>query len=56
MAKYRKKPVVIEAITFNELGEYGKQITAASTLILVFFCLSGLYLRWPRQAGSWRAM
>lgn len=23
MAKYRKKPVVIEAITFNELVEYG---------------------------------
>ena len=27
MAKYRKKPVVIEAITFNELVEYGKQNT-----------------------------
>ena len=40
---------------FLAMGEYGKQITAASTLILVFFCLSGLYLRWPRQAGSWRA-
>jgi len=24
MAKFRKKPVVIEAITFNELVEYGK--------------------------------
>lgn len=24
MAKYRKKPVVIEAITFEELVEYGK--------------------------------
>ena len=24
MAKYRKKPVVIEAITFTELIEYGK--------------------------------
>ena len=22
---------------------------------LVFFCLSGLYLRWPRQALNWRA-
>ncbi|MGB4074224.1 PepSY domain-containing protein [Pseudomonas sp.] len=40
---------------FLAMGEYGKQITAASTLILVFFCLSGLYLRWPRQASSWRA-
>jgi sulfite reductase (NADPH) flavoprotein alpha-component len=37
------------------MGEYGKQITAASTLALVFFCLSGLYLRWPRQALNWRA-
>lgn len=25
MAKYRKKPVVIEAITFDELVEHGKQ-------------------------------
>lgn len=40
---------------FLAMGEYGKQITAASTLILLFFCLSGLYLRWPRQASSWRA-
>ena len=24
MAKYRKKPVIIEAITFQELVEYGK--------------------------------
>jgi hypothetical protein len=24
MAKYRKKPVVIEAITFDEFVEYGK--------------------------------
>ncbi|MGV8862305.1 MAG: PepSY domain-containing protein [Pseudomonas sp.] len=36
------------------LGEFGKQITAASTLILVFFCLSGLYMRWPRRALNWR--
>ena len=27
----------------------GKQIVGASTLALVFFCLSGLYLRWPRK-------
>lgn len=25
MAKYRKKPVVIEALTFEEMIEYGKQ-------------------------------
>lgn len=40
---------------FLAMGETGKQITAASTLALVFFCLSGLYLRWPRQALNWRA-
>ncbi|MBP8184663.1 MAG: sulfite reductase flavoprotein subunit alpha [Pseudomonas sp.] len=39
---------------FLALGDSGKQITAASTLALVFFCLSGLYLRWPRQAWNWR--
>ncbi|MCS3471041.1 sulfite reductase (NADPH) flavoprotein alpha-component [Pseudomonas sp. JUb42] len=39
---------------FLAAGETGKQITAACTLILVFFCLSGLYLRWPRQALNWR--
>lgn len=39
---------------FLALGEYGKQVTAACTLILLFFCFSGLYLRWPRQAGNWR--
>ena len=26
MAKYRKKPVVIEAITFDELSEYSKSV------------------------------
>ncbi|MDY7567940.1 sulfite reductase flavoprotein subunit alpha [Pseudomonas sp. RTC3] len=36
------------------LGEFGKQVTAASTLILVFLCLSGLYMRWPRRALNWR--
>lgn len=33
----------------------GKQIVGASTLALVFFCLSGLYLRWPRRWWNWRA-
>lgn len=28
MAKYRKKPVVIEAITFDEFVEYGKEFVA----------------------------
>ncbi|RKG35278.1 PepSY domain-containing protein [Acinetobacter rongchengensis] len=30
-------------------GEFGKQITGASTLMLIFFVLSGLYLRWPKK-------
>ncbi|MBG4763893.1 PepSY domain-containing protein [Pseudomonas aeruginosa] len=40
---------------FLAMGEYGKQVTAACTLILIFFCLSGLYLRWPRKVLDWRA-
>jgi len=36
------------------IGDTGKAITGASTLILLFLCLSGLYLRWPRRAGDWR--
>ena len=34
-------------------GDIGKQVVGASTVILVFFCLSGLYLRWPRR---WRSL
>lgn len=37
------------------MGEVGGQLTGASTLALLFFCLSGLYLRWPRRALDWRA-
>nr|WP_282440970.1 sulfite reductase flavoprotein subunit alpha [Novosphingobium sp. SG919] len=33
----------------------GRQITGFSALALIFFALSGLYLRWPRQASDWRA-
>ena len=33
----------------------GKQIVGASTLALIFFCVSGLYLRWPRKWLDWRA-
>ncbi|MFZ3206730.1 MAG: sulfite reductase flavoprotein subunit alpha [Pseudomonas sp.] len=47
--------LMLELHRFLAMGEYGKQITAASTLALIFFCLSGLYLRWPRQASNWRA-
>ncbi len=45
---------VLKLHRYLAMGEFGKQITAACTLILVFFCLSGLYLRWPRQARNWR--
>ena len=31
------------------LGPIGKQITGACTLMLIFFVLSGLYLRWPKK-------
>lgn len=46
--------LALELHRFLAMGDVGKQITAASTLALIFFCLSGLYLRWPRQALSWR--
>lgn len=36
-------------------GGIGKQVVGASTIALVFFCLSGLYLRWPRRWTSLRA-
>ncbi|MFJ4144057.1 PepSY domain-containing protein [Pseudomonas sp. NPDC089734] len=45
---------VLNLHRFLAAGEVGKQITAASTVILVFFCLSGLYLRWPRKPLDWR--
>ncbi len=47
--------LMLQLHRFLAMGETGKQITAASTLALLFFCLSGLYLRWPRQALNWRA-
>ncbi|KUM42002.1 PepSY domain-containing protein [Pseudomonas sp. EpS/L25] len=37
------------------LGPVGKALTGAATLILLVLCLSGLYLRWPRQVRRWRA-
>lgn len=33
------------------LGEFGKQLTGASTLILLFFIFSGLYMRWPKKSS-----
>lgn len=35
-------------------GERGQLITGICAIILLFFVLSGLYLRWPRQWGNWR--
>jgi sulfite reductase (NADPH) flavoprotein alpha-component len=32
----------------------GRQITGFSAFALVFFALSGLYLRWPQRALNWR--
>lgn len=46
---------VLQLHRFLTIGDTGRQITGACTLILLFFALSGLYLRWPRQALSWRA-
>ncbi|KAA8734431.1 hypothetical protein F4V57_05580 [Acinetobacter qingfengensis] len=31
------------------VGQVGKQITGACTLMLIFFVLSGIYLRWPKK-------
>ncbi|WP_439887545.1 PepSY domain-containing protein [Pseudomonas sp. MBLB4123] len=47
--------LMLQLHRFLAMGDSGKQITAASTLALLFFCLSGLYLRWPRRALNWRA-
>jgi len=35
-------------------GEAGKQVVGASTLALLFFAASGLYLRWPRR--RWKSL
>lgn len=39
-------------------GEFGKQITGACALMLIYFVLSGLYLRWPKKhsARQWLAV
>lgn len=47
--------LMLQLHRFLAMGDTGRQITGACTLLLVFFCLSGLYLRWPRQALNWRA-
>jgi sulfite reductase (NADPH) flavoprotein alpha-component len=33
----------------------GRQITGFSAIALIYFALSGLYLRWPRRPLDWRA-
>nr|WP_178116326.1 sulfite reductase flavoprotein subunit alpha [Pseudomonas brassicae] len=47
--------LMLQLHRFLAMGDTGRQITGACTLMLIFFCLSGLYLRWPRQALNWRA-
>lgn len=34
---------------------WGRQITGFAAFSLIFFALSGLYLRWPRRALDWRS-
>lgn len=45
---------VMQLHRFLAMGETGQQVTGACTLILIYFCLSGLYLRWPRRWLNWR--
>lgn len=33
----------------------GRQVTGAAALALLFFVISGIYLRWPRSPARWRA-
>ncbi len=46
---------VMQLHRFLAMGDAGRQVTGACTLILLYLCLSGLYLRWPRKALNWRA-
>ena len=43
-------------LMFGELGDrdIGRQIVGASTLVLIFMALTGLYLRWPRGPAARR--
>ena len=38
----------------GDAGGIGRPITGISTFALIFFALSGLYLRWPRKPLDWR--
>lgn len=42
-----------EVLPNTTAGEFGKQLTGACAIILIFFVLSGLYMRWPKK-NSWR--
>lgn len=35
------------------IGETGKQIVGASTIILIFLALTGIYFRWPKGKKKW---
>ena len=57
--KGRKLLLLIQQIHRNlTAGEFGKQITGACALMLIYFVLSGLYLRWPKKhsARQWLAV
>ncbi|WP_347019546.1 sulfite reductase flavoprotein subunit alpha [Acinetobacter calcoaceticus] len=57
--KGRKLLLLIQQIHRNlTAGEVGKQITGACALMLIYFVLSGLYLRWPKKhsARQWLAV
>ncbi|PVZ12378.1 MULTISPECIES: sulfite reductase flavoprotein subunit alpha [unclassified Pseudomonas] len=47
--------LMLDLHRFLAIGDTGRQITGACTLALLFFCFSGLYLRWPRRPLNWRA-
>ena len=57
--KGRKLLLLIQQIHRNlTAGEVGKQITGACAFMLIYFVLSGLYLRWPKKhsARQWLAV
>ncbi|WP_336040481.1 sulfite reductase flavoprotein subunit alpha [Acinetobacter calcoaceticus] len=57
--KGRQLLLLIQKIHRNlTAGEVGKQITGACALMLIYFVLSGLYLRWPKKhsARQWLAV
>ncbi|MEJ0039168.1 MAG: sulfite reductase flavoprotein subunit alpha [Gammaproteobacteria bacterium] len=47
--------LAIPAAAGHKDSSVGRQITGCAALALVFFAVSGLYLRWPRNPLSWRS-